>query len=410
MMCAAPVVAPRAEPSSSREADVLLRHPDPETRRFIRAVVSRPAPFTFIFLTLCVFLFLLMKAEGVDENPFGVLTAFGAKRNSLIDQGEWWRFVTPIFLHGGPVIGWIHLLVNMYGLFMLGPYVEKLYGSAKFTVIWVLTGVGGTVASYLTVRPAQGDGLLERFLFRPNDVPSVGASGALFGLIGVLFVFGLKYRHELPEGFKRAFGTGMLPMIAINIFIGYLGSGIIDNAAHLGGLVTGAGLALFIDYKRPGPRGPVAVAWHIAQGLVLALVVVSFGMVVRSYGNPYPNTPAYIEAINEGQTAFRQGMTDGDRETLDRAITKLRNVPPLDPQADIFREELRALLERQRDLLPAPPTEAPAETDEARAERKRQLEQLGEEFIQWETRSDAWVKAEGARVGLFIAEPTPEEK
>lgn len=407
MMCGAPAgpaAQSRPQDRPAGEADELLRHPDPETRRFIRAVVSRPAPFTLIFLTVCVFLFLLMKASGVDQNPTGVLLAFGAKLNRLIDRGEWWRFVTPIFLHGGPGIGWIHLLVNMYGLFMLGPYVEKLYGSAKFTVFWVLTGVGGTVASYLTVRPGRGEGLLERFIFRPMDVPSVGASGALFGLVGVLFVFGIKYRHELPEGFKRAFGTGMLPMIAINLFIGFT-IPIIDNAAHLGGLVTGAALALFVDYKRPGPRGPVAHFWHLAQFLSLALVVASFGMAARHFSAPPPNA-LYIEAVNEGQETFTRAVADGDKAAVDRAIAKLREVPPLHPQADTLRDELRALLERESDLL-APTPDGAAETDETKAARARGLEQLGEEFKQWEARFDAWVRADGATVGLFPGEPTP---
>ena len=121
------------------------------------------------------------------------------------------------------------------------------------------------VASYLTVRPDTAVGPIGRFLFKTHDVPSAGASGALFGLVGVLFVFGIKFRHELPEGFKRAFGTGMLPIIVINLFIGYLGRGFIDNAAHLGGLVSGAVLALVVDYRRPGERAGVAITWQILQ-------------------------------------------------------------------------------------------------------------------------------------------------
>jgi membrane associated rhomboid family serine protease len=101
----------------------------------------------------------------------------------------------------------LHLLVNMYGLFMLGPYVEKIYGSAKFTVFWVLTGIGGTAASYLTMLPGRGEGALARFLFREAGLPSVGASGALFGLVGVLFVFGIKFSNESPEGLERPQAT-----------------------------------------------------------------------------------------------------------------------------------------------------------------------------------------------------------
>ena len=119
-----------------------------------------------------------------------------------------------------------HVLINMYSLWMVGPYVEKLYGSAKFVFFWVMTGVAGVVASYLTVaKPGTTIGPIARFIFKTNDVPSAGASGALFGLVGVLFVFGIKFRHELPEGFKRAFGTGLLPVIMINLFIGFVGRG-----------------------------------------------------------------------------------------------------------------------------------------------------------------------------------------
>src|SRR5258708_37419798 len=138
-------------------------------------------------------------------------------------------------------------------------------------VFWVLTGIAGVVASYLTVRPslAVGPG---RFLFKGNDVLSAGASGALFGLVGVLFVFGIKFRHELPEGFKRAFGTGMLPIIMINLFIGYLGRGFIDNAAHLGGLVSGAILAFAVDYLRPAERTGIPVTCEVIQSAAISFL------------------------------------------------------------------------------------------------------------------------------------------
>src|SRR5258706_8167651 len=118
----------------------------------------------------------------------------------------------------------------MYSLWMVGPYVEKLYGSAKFVVFWVLSGIAGVVASYLTVLQPGSPWTGISFIFKSQDGLSAGASGALFGLLGVLFVFGIKFRNELPEGFKRAFGTGLLPVLMINLFIGYLGRGLIDNA------------------------------------------------------------------------------------------------------------------------------------------------------------------------------------
>ena len=167
--------------------------------------------------------------------------------------------------------------MNMYGLWVLGPWVEKLYGSARFVVFWVVTGICGVVASYLTVIPGSRPGLLGQFFDQVRrTIPSAGASGALFGLIGVLFVFGMKYRRELPEGFKRAFGTGLLPVILLNVAIGFVGRGIIDNAAHMGGLVSGVALAAVVSYKRPGQSAGVTIAWRVAQIAVLLLVLVSF--------------------------------------------------------------------------------------------------------------------------------------
>jgi membrane associated rhomboid family serine protease len=172
----------------------------------------------------------------------------------------------------------------MYGLWVLGPWVEKLYGSARFVVFWIVTGIAGVVASYLTVVPGAHPGLIASFLIKREDFPSVGASGALFGLIGVLFVFGLKYRRELPEGFKRAFGTGLLPVILLNVAIGFLGRGIIDNAAHMGGMVAGMALALVVDYKRPGQSSGLTIAWRSAQIAALLLVLASFYFVVKNFG------------------------------------------------------------------------------------------------------------------------------
>lgn len=253
------------------------------TKRFFRAVLSRPAPFTVVFLTVNVFFSILMYLSGGSEN-YSVLASYGAKINALVDRGEWWRFVTPIFLHAGP----IHLFLNMYGLLLLGPYVEKLYGSAKFVVFWIVSGIAGVIASYLTVRPDLASGWLGSFLFKATDNPSVGASGALFGLIGVLFVFGIKYRRELPEEFKRSFGIGLLPVILVNFAIGYAGRGFIDNAAHVGGFLAGIALALFTDYLRPESRARTSFLWRAAQILSLALVIFSFYKIATHFSAPPP--------------------------------------------------------------------------------------------------------------------------
>ena len=250
-----------------------------------------------------------------------------AQSTTSRSRHEWWRFVTPMFLH----VNLLHLLVNMYSLWIVGPYVEKLYGSAKFVLFWVLTGIAGVVASYLTVRPGIAGGPLVRFIFKSADEPSAGASGALFGLVGVLFVFGIKYRHELPEGFKRAFGTGLLPMILMNLFIGYVLRGFIDNAAHLGGLVSGLCWRLLIDYRRPGEKSGMAITWRVLQIAAIALMVLSFandgtafqrsiaGGFDKSAGTGYRSQHPKVcrpgrKGMNAAQEAFYQAVKDRDAE------------------------------------------------------------------------------------------------
>jgi membrane associated rhomboid family serine protease len=342
-----------------------------------------------------------MSAEALFGGfPEPVLQAYGAKQNSLINQQhEWWRFVTPMFLH----INLPHLLVNMYSLWMVGPYVEKLYGSAKFVVFWVVTGIAGVVASYLTV--VQPDSPLSkvRFIFKTVDGFSAGASGALFGLVGVLFVFGIKFRHELPDGFRRAFGTGLLPVIMINLFIGYLGQRFIDNAAHLGGLMSGAALALVVSYRRPGDQSAMALTWQVLQVAALALVAVSFVKVAQHFEvsasvsatneirqvGPTDKTTEFLlfaKAINEGQEAFNSG----DPKAIDAAVTALEGAPPLDIKADQLKRKLQTLLKDAK--------VQPAETQPTPTKQRvvpGPASGLQSDFKLWKAEYEEWLKAVG---------------
>lgn len=422
MMCGTPVARHAEQPPRPPRAP----HADPETLRFLRAIISRPATFTFVFLVANVFLYLLMWLSGGATGE--VLQAYGAKLNYLIDNdGQWWRFVTPIFLHVqlppqlvqpgplGALLANMHLLSNMYGLFMLGPYVEKLYGSARFVVFWILTGIAGVVASYLAVQPGWAEGPLGQFIFKPYDTASAGASGALFGLMGVLFVFGIKYSRELPEGLKRAFGTGLLPTLAINLFIGYIARQFIDNAAHLGGLVAGMGLALLVGYKRPGARGPVAHAWHAAQVACLLLVAVSFLMVARHFDAAPPRlsnlkervagkSPVcpFVEAINAGQNALVAFTARGEADALEAAAECLSKATAPTPEADALREELGALVARARDTA--------ADKSLPSGERDARLEQLVADFGAWQERFAAWSEKDDSGLGMQKPDAPAEEK
>ncbi len=236
-------------------------------RRFARAFFSRATPITYALLAVNVGMYLLMSYVSPELNDPGVLIAFGAKTNELLRNGDWYRLVTPIFIHAGL----IHLLSNSYALWVVGPQVERLYGSARFLLIYLLAGIGGVAGSFIGQEMAN----------QPN-VPSVGASGAIFGLFGVLAVFGYRYRHELPPAFRRAFGAGVLPVIVINLFIGF-SIPFIDNSAHIGGLIAGAVLTFIIPYIAPGEER-VSRAGILVTALCLAIVVYSFAQAYRESG------------------------------------------------------------------------------------------------------------------------------
>ena len=384
---------------------------DHETLRFARAVLNRPYKFSVILLIANLFVFLLMwQSSGLSSQvlwqgfPEPVLAAYGAKVNALIQAGEWWRFVTPMFIH----VNLPHLLVNMYSLWVVGPYVERLYGSARFVVFWVLTGLAGVVGSYLTVRPGMPESFLGRFFFKSHDVPSAGASGALFGLVGVLFVFGIKFRHELPEGFKRAFGTGMLPIILINLFIGYIGRGVIDNAAHVGGLLSGAALALVVQYRRPGERKGVAVIWRVLQIAALGLVAICFFQVARHLSLPpaaqlqnvqirieNPSFLVYANAMNQAQETLGQVLHDSDPSGIDASIKTLDDAPQVDPKADELKLRLKELLIRAKTQASSP----------AGAATQKDKSQLVQDVNVWSKEYGEWLKGKVENVPIPSTNP-----
>ena len=149
--------------------------------------------------------------------------------------GEYWRLITPIFLHGSL----LHFFFNMYALYNLGREVESFIGPVRFALLFFYSGVAGSVFS---------------LLFTPN--PSVGASGAIFGLIGAQAVF--LYRHRQLFGERGRRGLQQIIVIAlINLAIGLQGN--IDNWAHLGGLLGGlaGGWALAPRWTvEPSPTAP----------------------------------------------------------------------------------------------------------------------------------------------------------
>jgi rhomboid protease GluP len=167
--------------------------------------------YALIGITVLVFLAQLGSKFLLDAD---FPAYFGMKINEFIDAGEYWRFLTPVFLHGNL----LHIGVNMYSLYVLGPGLERHYGHWQFLLLYFAGGITGVVASYVF-----------------SDSNSLGASTAIFGLLGAFGAF-LYLNREIFSGARGALNQ-VLRVAAINLLIG-LSPGI-DNWGHMGGLLGG---------------------------------------------------------------------------------------------------------------------------------------------------------------------------
>ena len=165
---------------------------------------------TYIIIGICIIMFIL-SGFGYDTYK---LVLFGANYGPLVKDGEWFRLVACMFLHAGI----IHLGLNMYSLFIIGPRVEDFFGKWKYLVIYMLSGIS---ASLLSVG-------------MNNDVVAVGASGAIFGLFGALVYFGYSYRGYIGAMVR----SQIIPIVIYNLVMGFFIPGI-DMWGHVGGLIGG---------------------------------------------------------------------------------------------------------------------------------------------------------------------------
>ncbi len=208
-----------------------------------------------ILLNTIVYIITAFQSDqlGLLSVDLNVLLAFGAKDPILLAKGEYWRLVTPMFIHGG----FLHYALNNWALYVLAYQLEYLLKPGRFLLLYLLAGLGGTMASSLT-----------------SLVTSVGASGALFGLLGCgLYVERtIQSRIKQMTGYKPRTGayTGM---VVANILFGFIIPQI-DNAAHIGGLLVGVTFAyvlLRVKANRLMPAAP-RQGWLIAGLLGFVLI------------------------------------------------------------------------------------------------------------------------------------------
>jgi len=203
-------------------------------------VIDRPrVSYALIAINLVIFGGGLLLGSSRE-----LIISYGMWPAGIALEGEWWRLITSAFLHGGL----LHVGFNMYVLYALGPVLERALGSGRFLVLYLTAAAGGSVASYATSAP---------------NTLSVGASGAIFGLMAALLVIGRRFKHDVSQ---------VAMLLAVNVAIGFIVPGI-DWRAHIGGALTGAAVAAVLAYA---PRQSRAL-WQAlgVLGVLLVLVIIT---------------------------------------------------------------------------------------------------------------------------------------
>lgn len=293
--------------------------------------------FTYIFTAIQVIMFILLEVNGGSENS-STLVEFGAKYNPLIITGEWWRFITPIFLH----IGLMHLLMNTLGLYYLGTAVEKIYGPLRFFWIYLFAGIIGCIAS---------------FTFSSNL--SAGASGAIYGCFGALLYIWLIY----PKLFFKTLGRNLITILVLNIVISVTIPGI-DLAGHLGGLVGGFIATGIVHF--PKKKKPLTQMIFLFLGMALTASLLFFGynrpiqfqseetilqlaqeyIKEENYQETYTLLNNYLNDKNEATASFyfQLSFVEIKIGKMDEAKNHLEKVIEMDPNFDEAHFNLALIL------------------------------------------------------------------
>ncbi len=246
-----------------------MQSQEPKLGKTFRECLDAPTPGTKVLMAVntvfwvCAFVagLYLVDYKGFDEPnlpaPDILVFTTGLKINSFILKGDWWRLVSSMWVH----LGFMHLAFNVYGLFIIAPLIEKFYETRRMFFIYIASGLVGSLASFYFV-----------------EAPSGGASGALYGLVGAMIVFGYKYRRDLPPELGKKLSSGMLPWVLFNIAIGFFDAVPFDNGAHIGGFVSGMILAFIIPARLEPGSTFSNTAFSILALLFVALNLVVFGL------------------------------------------------------------------------------------------------------------------------------------
>lgn len=202
-----------------------------------------------IFLNIFIYVStLLFDRNGYILNKFCVYGPY-------IIRGEYYRLITGAFIHGNI----FHLLFNCYALYVIGTQIESFFGKAKYITIYLVSTLFSSLLSIVISKYA-----------------SIGASGAIFGLMGAMLYFGYHYRIYLGSVIK----SQIIPLIIINLFIGFIFSGQIDNFAHIGGLIGGILISKALGVKYKSTKSDMINGWILTIILFVFLLVVANKFIV----------------------------------------------------------------------------------------------------------------------------------
>src|ERR1700693_775 len=217
---------------------------------WVRPEVSLGVTQIILGINVAVFLGMALSGSTIMESPISESIHWGANVGALTFSGEWWRLLTCVFVHGGI----IHIAFNMWCLWNLGALAESLYGRWTYGAIYLICGVGSSLASVA---------------WHPG-APSVGASGAIFGLAGALIAAFKLGEFSVPRSALSGTLRSLAMFVIYNLIFG-AAIGTTDNAAHVGGLVTGLILGALIAVLAPQhDRDVRRVAIFAAVTLVMA--------------------------------------------------------------------------------------------------------------------------------------------
>jgi len=274
------------------------------------SVKRSPLTVTNALIAINLLVFLGMVATGMsflEPTPREVIP-WGADFGPLtIGAGQWWRLLTACFVH----FGVIHIGMNMFVLYQIGPFIETVFGRARYLILYFFAGLAASLVSLL-VHPLS---------------TSAGASGAIFGMYGAVFGFLLMERRSLANGAFQSIGKSAGIFILYNFIYGGM-NGRTDLSAHIGGLVGGflAGMLLVRPRVDRPWRVPVAVTVIVLAGILGAgVIAVAQRPANRSAENALLATVITSRSLSfgdEGQLLYRDGVTEADAKKLADALSQ----------------------------------------------------------------------------------------